>query len=87
MYFLAGHVTSEHWLGNDNIFVLSNQNEYMLRIDLWDFYDSRVYSEYRIFKVDGERDGYKLTVGNYSGIHKAKLKPRVSKPFANALFL
>ena len=39
----------------------------MMRTDLWDFYDSRVYAEYRVFKVDGERDGYRLTAANYSG--------------------
>lgn len=39
----------------------------MMRVDLWDFYDSRVYSEYRTFRVEGERDGYRLTVGNYTG--------------------
>lgn len=60
-------MTGEHWLGNDNLFILSNQAEYTLRVDLWDFYGSRVYSEYRIFKLDGERDSYRLTVGNYSG--------------------
>lgn len=64
---ITGHVTSEHWLGNDNLFLLSNQQEYMMRVDLWDFYDSRVFAEYRTFKVDGERDGYKLSIGNYTG--------------------
>lgn len=60
-------MTGEHWLGNDNMFLLSNQAGYMLRVDMWDFYNSRVFAEYRNFKVDGERDGYKLTIGNYSG--------------------
>lgn len=39
----------------------------MMRIDLWDFYNSRVFAEYKTFKIDGERDGYKLTATNYSG--------------------
>ena len=62
-----GDVTSEFWLGNDNLFLLTNQLHYELRIDLWDFYGSRVYAQYLHFKLDGERDRYRLHVSNHTG--------------------
>ena len=62
-----GDVTNEFWLGNDNLFLLTNQRHYQLRVDLWDFYGSRVYAEYLHFKIDGERDRYKLHVNNHTG--------------------
>lgn len=62
-----GDVNGEFWLGNDNLFLLTNQFHYKLRVDLWDFYGSRVYAEYRHFHVDGQRDKYKLHLANHSG--------------------
>lgn len=49
-----GDVSGEHWLGNDNIFLLTNQGRYQLRVDLWDFSGNRVYAIYSSFKIDGE---------------------------------
>ena len=62
-----GDVTEEFWLGNANLFMLTNQMHYQLRVDMWDFQGSRVYAEYRHFKVEGERDRYRLRVSNHSG--------------------
>lgn len=49
-----GDVSGEHWLGNDNIFLLTNQGRYQLRIDLWDFAENRVHALYSEFKIDGK---------------------------------
>ncbi|KAK6178185.1 hypothetical protein SNE40_012995 [Patella caerulea] len=68
-----GDVNMEFWLGNDNIFLISNQKQYELRIDLWDFSGNRVYASYKTFKVEGERDFYKLHVHGYSGSAKDSL--------------
>jgi len=84
--FFSGEVTGEHWLGNDNVFLLTNQAEYMLRVDLYDFYDSRVYSEYRMFKLDGERDGYRLNVANYSG-NARSVPPRIALTWGGTVAL
>ncbi|XP_014773323.1 techylectin-5B [Octopus bimaculoides] len=65
-----GDVIRELWLGNDNIFLLTNQAHYQLRIDLWDFQGNRVYAIYETFKIDGERDSYKLNIGKYKGSAK-----------------
>ena len=62
-----GDLNKEFWLGNDNIFLLTNQDNYRLRVDLWDFKGSRVYAEYEHFIVDGERTNYRLHIANYSG--------------------
>ncbi len=62
-----GDLTKEHWLGLDNMFLMTNQLAYELRIDLWDFQGSKVYASYKKFRVDGERDQYKLHIGNHTG--------------------
>ena len=62
-----GDISNEFWLGNDNIFLLTNQDNFRLRVDLWDFKGSRVYAEYEQFIVDGERNNYRLHIANYSG--------------------
>ncbi|XP_013418506.1 fibrinogen-like protein 1 [Lingula anatina] len=62
-----GDVTRDFWIGNENLFLFTNQDFYKLRVDLWDFYGSRVYAEYLFFKVDGERDQYMIHIANYTG--------------------
>ncbi|XP_076448814.1 uncharacterized protein LOC143285434 [Babylonia areolata] len=62
-----GRVDGEHWLGNDNLFLLSNQDHYQLRVDLWDFSGNRVHAVYTTFQVAGERDKYQLTITGFSG--------------------
>jgi hypothetical protein len=62
-----GSIASEYWLGLDNIFLLTNQGHYELRVDLWDFDDNKVYALYTTFKIDGERDKYRLQVSGYEG--------------------
>ncbi|XP_067651297.1 techylectin-5B-like [Haliotis asinina] len=68
-----GDVSQEHWMGNDNIFLISNQDHYELRVDLWDFEGNRVYAIYRTFKIDGERDKYRLHIHNHAGSVKDSL--------------
>ena len=62
-----GDVTKELWLGNANIFLLTNQKFYELRVEMWDFNDKHVYAVYKNFKIDGERDWYRLHISNHSG--------------------
>ena len=62
-----GNILREFWLGLDSIFLLTNQKKYSLRVDLWDFSASRVFAEYNDFRLDGERDRFRLNLGNYSG--------------------
>lgn len=65
-----GDVVSEYWLGNDNIFLLTNQDNYEMRVDMWDFEGNRVYALYQSFKIDGARDNYKLHIHSFEGSAK-----------------
>lgn len=69
-----GNVVDEYYLGNDNIFLLTNQKHYELRIDLWDFTGNRVYALYKTFYIDGERDNYRLHVQSFEGSAKDSFK-------------
>ena len=62
-----GDLFGEFWLGNDNIFLLTNQASYKLRVDLWDFNSTRRYAQYMYFTIGGERDRYRLSVLNHTG--------------------
>mgnify|MGYP000414154631 CR=1 FL=1 len=69
-----GNIASEFWLGLDNIYLLSNQDFYELRFDLWDFEDNRVYALYKNFKLDGARDRYKIHATDFEGSAKNGMK-------------
>ncbi|GIY12966.1 techylectin-5A [Caerostris extrusa] len=62
-----GNISQEFWLGNDNIFALTNQNECEVRFDLEDDAGERSYAVYEIFRIEGESTSYTLHVKNYSG--------------------
>ncbi|XP_052272934.1 angiopoietin-related protein 1-like isoform X2 [Dreissena polymorpha] len=62
-----GGLYGEHWLGNDNIYLLTNQNYYKLRVDLMDWDKTKKIAYYQSFLVDHEREGYMLHIGGYSG--------------------
>jgi hypothetical protein len=77
-----GDISSEHWLGLDNLFLLTNQARYQLRVDLWDFSGNRVHAIYSNFKIEGERDGFRLQVSGYSGSAKDSLQKHHNKKFS-----
>eukprot|EP00057_Strongylocentrotus_purpuratus_P021082 XP_011675556.1 PREDICTED: ficolin-2-like [Strongylocentrotus purpuratus] len=62
-----GNVSSEHWLGNDNIHRLSRNKTYELRIDLEDFDGKTRYATYSNFSIADEASKYTLALGNYFG--------------------
>ncbi|KAG7167116.1 Techylectin-5B-like 1, partial [Homarus americanus] len=62
-----GNPEAEFWLGNENIYMLTNTDDYMLRVELEDFDGNRRYAEYSTFKLHSEKDDYKLEIGGYSG--------------------
>eukprot|EP00057_Strongylocentrotus_purpuratus_P006381 XP_011660855.1 PREDICTED: microfibril-associated glycoprotein 4-like isoform X1 [Strongylocentrotus purpuratus] len=62
-----GNVSSEHWLGNDNIHRLSRNKTYELRIDLEDFDRRTRYATYSNFSIADEAAYYTLALGNYFG--------------------
>ncbi|XP_066983325.1 angiopoietin-2 isoform X2 [Macrobrachium rosenbergii] len=62
-----GNPEAEFWLGNENIYMLTNTDDYMLRVELEDFDGNRRYIQYSTFKLHSEQDMYKLEIGGYSG--------------------
>lgn len=79
-----GSIASEYWLGLDNIFLLTNQGFYELRVDLWDFEDNKVYALYKTFKIDGERDKYRLQINGFEGSARDSLFNHNNMMFSTA---
>ena len=57
----------EHWLGNDNLHLLTNQDYYRLRVDLGDWNKNKRYAYYDYILVDSEEEGYRLHIDGFSG--------------------
>ncbi|KAM4677629.1 angiopoietin-related protein 5-like isoform 2-T2 [Discoglossus pictus] len=64
-----GNISSEHWLGLDNIHALTNQESRIteLLISVGDFDGAVAFALYDSFIVGPETELYKLSVGNYYG--------------------
>lgn len=56
----------EVWLGNQNLHLLTNQSETMLRVELEDWEGGVATAEY-IVRVGSEAEGYALHVSGYTG--------------------
>ncbi|KAI5729307.1 hypothetical protein M8J76_001207 [Diaphorina citri] len=62
-----GDPSKEFWMGNENIYMLTNNEEYMLRIELEDFEGNKRYAQYSHFKIYSEQEYYKLEIDGYEG--------------------
>ena len=62
-----GNENGEFWIGNEMLHHLTTQNEYRLRIDIWDFEGGKVFAEYDTFRVDSEVNKYKLRIRGFRG--------------------
>ncbi|KAH3884463.1 fibrinogen-like protein 1 [Dreissena polymorpha] len=62
-----GDLQAEFWLGNENIHLLTTQDDYELRIVMEDWDGRRHHAEYDRFRVSGERSNFKLHVSGYHG--------------------
>ncbi|XP_072314907.1 fibrinogen alpha chain [Eucyclogobius newberryi] len=56
----------EFWLGNENLHLLTNQGETMLKIELVDWEGGEASAEY-VIKVGSEAEGFPLHVSGYTG--------------------
>ncbi|XP_044039858.1 fibrinogen alpha chain-like isoform X3 [Siniperca chuatsi] len=56
----------EFWLGNQNLHLLTNQGETMLKVELEDWEGGEASAEYTI-RVGSEDEGYPLHVSGYTG--------------------
>ncbi|XP_067877371.1 angiopoietin-related protein 6 isoform X2 [Heterodontus francisci] len=62
-----GNIDGEYWLGLENIYWLTNQDNYKLLILMDDWQGRRVFAEYDNFRVEAEADFYRLRLGHYRG--------------------
>ncbi|XP_044156347.1 angiopoietin-related protein 1 isoform X2 [Bufo gargarizans] len=62
-----GNIDSEYWLGLENIYRLTSQDNYKLLIELEDWNNKKVYAEYSSFRLEPESDFYRLRLGTYQG--------------------
>ncbi|KAG8188327.1 hypothetical protein JTE90_026944, partial [Oedothorax gibbosus] len=62
-----GSLERDFWLGNDNIFALTNQGNYSLRMDMTAADNDSAYALYREFRIEDENANYRLHVKGYSG--------------------
>ena len=65
--FGFGNLSSEFWLGNDNLHCVASAGNMTLRVDPEDFGGNVVFAKYSIFKVAGGSDKYRLLIGGYNG--------------------
>ncbi|XP_061416099.1 fibrinogen gamma chain [Lethenteron reissneri] len=63
--YLAPTLTTEFWLGNEKIHLLTGQQAYRLRIDLTDWENTYRYADYGHFKLTPESDEYRLFYSMY----------------------
>ncbi|KAK2909541.1 hypothetical protein Q8A67_005378 [Cirrhinus molitorella] len=61
-----GNVEGEYWLGLENMYQLTSNREYMLRVDLEDFDGNKAFALYSSFSVGPEADGYQLHVSGFT---------------------
>ncbi|KAL4227124.1 hypothetical protein ACF0H5_015097 [Mactra antiquata] len=61
-----GDLNGNFWLGNENIWTLTNTGHWKLRIELTYGHESG-YAEYDTFAIGDEVSNYALSVGGYSG--------------------
>lgn len=72
----------EFWIGLDNLYYFTNQDNYLLRIELWDEAGTYYYADYSQFRVDNEAAKYLLHVGGYSGNATDALRYSNLMPFS-----
>ncbi|XP_054619091.1 fibrinogen C domain-containing protein 1-like isoform X1 [Dunckerocampus dactyliophorus] len=62
-----GEPRGEHWLGNQQLYLLSNQGHYSLRIDMQDWSHAHRHALYNNFRIEDEENQYRLHVSGFSG--------------------
>ncbi|KAF7659582.1 hypothetical protein LDENG_00296460 [Lucifuga dentata] len=67
--YLSPDDTTEFWLGNEKIHLLTTQSTIatVLRIELVDWDNNKKYADYAVFRVGAEADLYRLTYAYYFG--------------------
>ncbi|GBN16460.1 Techylectin-5A [Araneus ventricosus] len=62
-----GDIEKDFWIGNDNIFALTNQRLYSIRFDMKAVDGEKRHALYDTFWIDDENNKYTLHIKDYSG--------------------
>ncbi|XP_030052953.1 angiopoietin-related protein 6 [Microcaecilia unicolor] len=77
-----GNMDGEHWLGLENLYWLTSQDNYKLLVLLEDWKGRQVQAEYDYFTVGPESDFYRLRLGQYQGNAGDSLSWHADKQFS-----
>ncbi|GFS39459.1 protein scabrous [Trichonephila inaurata madagascariensis] len=62
-----GQLSSEFWIGNEALHLLTDKRPMKLHVDMWDIQDNYLYVDYEKFRVRSEMDQYAIEISNHSG--------------------
>uniref|UniRef100_A0A8C8Y3U5 Angiopoietin-2 n=1 Tax=Panthera leo TaxID=9689 RepID=A0A8C8Y3U5_PANLE len=62
-----GNPSGEHWLGNEFVFQVTNQQPYVLKIHLKDWEGNEAYSLYERFSLSSEEFNYRIHLQGLTG--------------------
>ncbi|GBM57307.1 Techylectin-5A [Araneus ventricosus] len=77
-----GNITEEFWIGNDNIFALTNQRNYFARFDMATVDNEHFYAKYSSFWIEDENAAYALHFGNYNGTAGNGIRSSIDTKFS-----
>ncbi|OCT60923.1 hypothetical protein XELAEV_18046947mg [Xenopus laevis] len=61
-----GNLMSDHWLGNEMIYLLTRQNTFTVRFSVVDGHKNKHHADYSSPRLDSEANNYPLRLGDYS---------------------
>ncbi|ESO03350.1 hypothetical protein HELRODRAFT_157115 [Helobdella robusta] len=61
-----GRILDEHWIGNQVLHQITNQEHYKLRIEMTDWQRATRTVTYDRFRISNEEDGFRLFVAGYN---------------------
>lgn len=62
-----GSTSSEYWLGNEYLHMLTAHRNYTLRVQMRDVFDRRWFAVYHSFVVSSKEDDYRLGLSGFQG--------------------
>jgi hypothetical protein len=57
----------DFWIGNENLYWLTNNYQCRLKIELTDWYNETRTATYEIFHISNQNDDYRIQIDGYSG--------------------
>lgn len=76
-----GNLDGEYWLGLENLYWLTTQASYKLRVHVEDWQGRQAFAEYDSFYIEPESDWYRLRLGSYQGTAGDSLSWHSNKAF------